>query len=76
MEMRSQKSRSALVHQYSEGRNKTCIDCHKGIAHHLPDEVEVYRGGSDEDHAFYESKKLACFNCHEDMQKPPDDDWD
>lgn len=75
MEMKFQKSRSGLVHKYSQGRDKTCIDCHKGIAHQLPDDVEVYKGGSDEDHTFYESKKLACFNCHEDMPKPIDD-WD
>ncbi len=76
MEMKFQKSRSGMVHKYSRERDKTCIDCHKGIAHQLPDDVEVYKGGDDDDHAYYESQKLACFNCHEDMQKPLDEDWD
>jgi len=76
MEMKSQKTRSALVHKHSKKRDKTCIDCHKGIAHQLPDGVEIYRGGDDNDHTYYAELKLPCYNCHEDMQKPVDEDWD
>lgn len=75
MEINLQQSRSGLVHKYSQFRNKTCIDCHKGIAHQLPDIAEVYKGGSDEDHSFYEKLKLSCNKCHSDMQQV-DDDWD
>ncbi len=76
MEINMQKSRSGMVHKYSQGRNKTCIDCHKGIAHTLPDGVEVYRGGSDEDHSDYEKLKLPCYKCHADMPKPDTTEWE
>ena len=76
MDIKSQESRSGLVHKYSQHRNKTCIDCHKGIAHQLPDDTKIYKGGSDDDHSFYEKLKLPCFKCHEDMQKMSDDEWD
>ena len=37
----SAQSRSARSrHGAAEDRGQTCIDCHKGIAHHLPDEPE------------------------------------
>jgi len=75
MDANTQKSRSAQVHKYSQQRNKTCIDCHKGIAHHLPDSIEPYRGGDDNDHEFYEKMNLVCYQCHQDMPKP-NDDWD
>ncbi len=76
MEIKFQKSRSGQVHKYSQNRNKTCIDCHKGIAHQLPQNTEVYKGGDDDDHSYYEELKLACYKCHADMPKPLDEDWD
>lgn len=75
MEIKAQQSRSGLVHKYSQKRNKTCIDCHKGIAHLLPDDVEPYRGGSDGDHEYYKASKLECYRCHENMQKPDTEEW-
>jgi len=68
MDIKAQESRSGLVHKYSQSRDKTCIDCHKGIAHQLPEGIEVYRGGSDDDHDFYEKLDLPCQKCHKDMQ--------
>ncbi|MCW9012369.1 MAG: NapC/NirT family cytochrome c [Gammaproteobacteria bacterium] len=68
MDIKAQQSRSGLVHKYSQHRDKTCIDCHKGIAHQLPEGVDVYRGGSDDDHEFYEKLNLPCYKCHKDMQ--------
>jgi len=76
METSKQQSRSGLVHKYSQYRQKTCIDCHKGIAHKLPDDIEAYKGGDDEDHEFYEKLKLSCDNCHSGMKKISDEDWD
>ena len=75
MDIKAQQSRSGLVHKYSQLRNKTCIDCHKGIAHQLPEEIEAYRGGSDDDHEFYKQEKLECHQCHENMQQPDTEDW-
>lgn len=70
-----QQSRSKNVHQLSQERGKTCIDCHKGIAHHLPEGVTAEKGGNDEDHSYYEKKKIACYLCHPDMPKPIEEDW-
>jgi len=76
MEINSQQSRSGLVHKYSQDREKTCIDCHKGIAHELPENTEVYKGGDDNDHSYYEELKLPCYKCHSDMQRTDIEDWD
>jgi cytochrome c-type protein NapC len=75
MNLSKQAQRSTLVHQYAIEKGKTCINCHKGIAHHLPKGIIVERGGSNEDHAYYEIKKLACFLCHLDMPKPIIENW-
>jgi cytochrome c-type protein NapC len=38
MDTANQGPRAAKAHEeFLFGGNKTCIDCHKGIAHHLPD---------------------------------------
>ncbi len=37
MDLTQQGSRSARNHQKAMKDGGTCIDCHKGIAHHLPD---------------------------------------
>ncbi len=38
-ELSGQDERAARAHQNAPGEGKTCIDCHKGIAHKTPDEV-------------------------------------
>ena len=38
MDITKQSPRAAVAHQrFLFNGEKTCIDCHKGIAHHLPD---------------------------------------
>lgn len=76
MDMSRQQSRSNQVHTHSKHRGKTCIDCHKGIAHKLPENITPYKGGDDEDHQYYEELKIPCYKCHSDMQKAEDEDWD
>lgn len=75
MEAKKQQSRSALVHQTAQERSMTCIDCHKGIAHQLPNGIEAYIGGSDDDHEYYKEKNIECYRCHKDMPKPIKEDW-
>lgn len=75
MNFARQKSRSKNVHQFAHERGKTCIDCHKGIAHQLPEGVIAEKGGSDADHLYYEKKKAGCYLCHPDMPKPIEEDW-
>jgi len=36
MDFTKQESRSGKAHQEAIDKNMTCIDCHQGIAHHLP----------------------------------------
>ena len=76
MDIDIQESRSGLVHKYALLRNKTCIDCHKGIAHHLPQGMTSYKGGNDEDHEYYEQQQVKCYQCHKDMQQVKEEDWD
>lgn len=40
MDLEEQKGRSRRKHEVAPQEGKTCIDCHKGIAHELPDEYE------------------------------------
>jgi Nitrate/TMAO reductases, membrane-bound tetraheme cytochrome c subunit len=37
MDFDRQESRAADRHEEAIDNNYTCIDCHKGIAHHLPE---------------------------------------
>ncbi len=76
MELSRQRSRSRTVHALSLPRGKTCIDCHKGISHRLPDDYEAYRGGSDEDHEYYEEREIPCQRCHPDMPAVDEEEWD
>src|SRR5574337_860549 len=44
-----QRQRSANMHQAGLNEGKTCIDCHKGIAHTLPpveQEIGAEKGGA------------------------------
>ena len=45
MDLTRQGSRAAQVHKLWLGpQKKTCIDCHKGVAHHLPDMTGIPQG--------------------------------
>ncbi|KRG71522.1 cytochrome c3 family protein [Pseudoxanthomonas dokdonensis] len=45
MDLTRQGSRAAQIHKLWLGSGeKTCIDCHKGVAHHLPDMTGVPQG--------------------------------
>ena len=44
MNFNDQRSVAARMHQKMKTEGKTCIDCHKGIAHQLPDMSGVESG--------------------------------
>ncbi|QNK01975.1 cytochrome c3 family protein [Dyella telluris] len=45
MDLTRQSERAAAIHKRWLGTGeKTCIDCHKGIAHHLPDMTGIPQG--------------------------------
>jgi len=56
--------------------NKTCIDCHQGIAHELPENSDS-KNTIDEIHTKIEEQQTKCGLCHENMAQAPegDDDW-
>ena len=44
MDYAEQNSRSGNHHQVGLSAGMTCIDCHKGVAHHLPNMERVPQG--------------------------------
>ncbi len=70
MDLNAQKQNGRRKHEQSLKEDKTCIDCHQGIAHKLPAEfVEA-------EHERYEREEVPCADCHEGMARAPaDDDW-
>jgi cytochrome c-type protein NapC len=54
------------THEVGIAWGKTCIECHQGITHDLPDEFdkEVL---IDQMHRRLEKEDIACYECHEDM---------
>lgn len=46
------------AHQKAHQQQFTCITCHKGIAHQLPEAF------IDSEHERFEREKIACSNCH------------
>ena len=65
-----QKDVAGEKHRLANSRGETCIDCHKGVAHKLPEEF------IEQEHLRFEREKVACYECHEHMARPDaDDDW-
>lgn len=70
MDMAGQKTIAAEQHKLARQQEKTCIDCHKGIAHQLPEEF------LEAEHERFEQEKISCIQCHADMaHADSDDDW-
>jgi cytochrome c-type protein NapC len=71
MKLSGQRDVAAQQHTLGKSQNKTCIDCHKGIAHKLP---EIFL---EAEHERFEAEKTPCYTCHREMARPAtDDDWD
>jgi len=63
MDLAKQTSLSAVKHKRALKNKMTCIDCHMGIAHNLPDNF-------DEDeklHNEFQRTKRPCNDCHKGM---------
>jgi len=71
MDTSKQRDVAAEQHALAKTENKTCIDCHKGIAHKLPEDF------LEMEHDRFEREKVPCYRCHREMARPAkDDDWD
>lgn len=75
MEQQAQSVKGSLMHALGRDWGKTCIDCHKGIAHSLPrsfDPNELM----DELHDRMEREGLECETCHQKIAgAKKDDGW-
>ena len=70
MALSGQRDVASERHQQAVKENKTCIDCHKGIAHTLAEEF------LEQEHERFERESVPCHDCHSDMARPPaDDGW-
>jgi cytochrome c-type protein NapC len=70
-----QSDRARLFHELSTKWNKSCIDCHKGISHQLP---ETYDKDKDinELHDLMKRDGIECHRCHSGMTRPPEgEEW-
>ncbi|MCZ6814660.1 MAG: NapC/NirT family cytochrome c [Alphaproteobacteria bacterium] len=71
-----QTARARAMHELGEKWGSTCIDCHKGIVHSLPQGFDE-EAMMDELHDRMEQEKVDCRLCHEDMTgPPPGEGWD
>ncbi len=70
MATRKQSDVAASQHKLAKSQHKTCIDCHKGIAHQLPEKI------FEAEHDRFKKENVPCYTCHEDVARPPaDDSW-
>ncbi len=75
MDHREQTARAGVMHVLAEKWGKTCIDCHQGIAHTLPNDFDK-NAQMDDLHDRMEKEKIECRLCHEGMaQPPPGEGW-
>jgi cytochrome c-type protein NapC len=58
------------AHGRAAKEDLTCIDCHKGIAHELP---EIY---IEKEHNRFERENTNCGNCHVNLDYGDDENWD
>ena len=68
MELARQSPVGRQRHAQARQLGKTCIDCHKGIAHELP------AAFVDAEHDRIEKDKVPCADCHAGMWQPPADE--
>jgi len=69
MDSRAQRPRASQRHREGREREQTCIDCHKGIAHRLPEAFV------ESEHERYEREGVPCIDCHDELPEPPTEDW-
>lgn len=65
MDANGQNDIAARQHALATSQKKTCINCHKGIAHKLPEAF------LETEHERFEAEKTPCYQCHEEMARDP-----
>lgn len=75
MAKKMQSVKAQKLHGLSAGWEMTCIQCHQGIVHTLPNDFDK-EAIVDKWHTLIEQQKVDCIECHEDMPAAPDTgDW-
>jgi len=75
MALQQQTVLAMKTHQLGVTLGETCIDCHQGVAHILPEEFDR-EARIDDLHRNIEQLKIACHECHEGLYKPSaDEEW-
>jgi cytochrome c-type protein NapC len=70
MDTDAQQPGAGAQHVRGQNEGKTCIDCHVGIAHRLPEEF------IEAEHDRFEREQVPCSDCHSGMARAPSgDDW-
>ncbi len=70
MDTAAQQPGAGPQHIRGQSEGKTCIDCHVGIAHRLPEEF------IEAEHDRFEREHVPCIDCHSGMARAPSgDDW-
>lgn len=69
MDKNRQGVRAAEIHLEATKKGWTCIDCHIGIAHELPEEL------LKSEHERFKQKNIPCRYCHIDMPEVKSEDW-
>jgi nitrate/TMAO reductase-like tetraheme cytochrome c subunit len=70
MDTDAQQPGAGPQHVRGQNEGKTCIDCHVGIAHRLPEEF------IEAEHDRFEREHVPCIDCHSGMARAPSgDDW-
>ena len=76
MEGSAQSEKAELMHALAVPWKMTCIECHQGITHTLPDEFDK-EAVMDRLHDRMEKEKVNCRSCHDKLAgPPPGDGWD
>ncbi|MFQ5775017.1 MAG: NapC/NirT family cytochrome c [Kiloniellaceae bacterium] len=70
MDPEAQGVMARTMHGLANEWRMTCIDCHKGIAHSLPQGFDK-EAVMDDVHDRMEKEKVNCRLCHEGMAGPP-----
>jgi len=75
MALKKQLPMAKKIHELAVDWRYTCIECHQGIAHQLPEgfdkELQI-----DKIHRRIEKEGVACHECHDDLYTPgANDEW-
>ena len=75
MKLKVQTVKARKMHELAKKWKMTCIDCHKGIAHHTPKSYDR-EAAMDRLHDRMKKQRVNCRDCHKDMAgPPPGDEW-